>query len=61
MNMDDDERLEFVKLSENELNELAEACNRYPNISLTYKLLNYDSNVGYDDGDPIEVEVYLER
>ena len=35
MNMEDDQRAQFVTLSDEKMLEVANVCNRYPNLELT--------------------------
>lgn len=56
--MEDDERRELLQMSDSELLDIARFCNRFPNIDLTYEVLN-EENVG--SGDEIFLKVNLER
>mmetsp|Transcript_34325 Transcript_34325/g.31041 ORF Transcript_34325/g.31041 Transcript_34325/m.31041 type:complete len:140 (+) Transcript_34325:1579-1998(+) len=38
MNMEDDERIELVKMSEEQLTDVANVCNRYPSIEMEYAI-----------------------
>ena len=41
--MEDKDRTELLDLNENEMADVARFCNRYPNIELTYEVLDKDS------------------
>ena len=41
--MEDKDRSELLALNENEMADVARFCNRYPNIELTYEVLDKDS------------------
>lgn len=43
MDMDDDERIKLLKLSDNKLKDVARFCNSYPNIALEHEILDKDS------------------
>lgn len=38
--MEDEERNALLQLSESEMADVARFCNRYPNIELTYEILD---------------------
>ncbi|KAL0446212.1 UNVERIFIED_CONTAM: DExH-box ATP-dependent RNA helicase DExH12 [Sesamum latifolium] len=56
--MEDDERRELLQMSDSQLMDIARFCNRFPNIDLTYEVLDSD-NVGA--GEDVSVHVSLER
>ncbi|XP_030527383.2 DExH-box ATP-dependent RNA helicase DExH12-like [Rhodamnia argentea] len=58
LEMEDVERQELLQMSDSQLLDIARFCNRFPNIDLTYEVLNDDS-VGA--GDDITLQVTLER
>lgn len=58
MDLEDDERNELLQLPDNKMQDLARYCNRYPNIELTYKILDKDN---IKSGGPVTVTVDLER
>ncbi|XP_048127007.1 DExH-box ATP-dependent RNA helicase DExH12-like [Rhodamnia argentea] len=58
LEMEDMERQELLQMSDSQLLDIARFCNRFPNINLTYEVLNDDS-VGA--GDDITLQVTLER
>ena len=58
MELEDDDRDKLLGLNENEMADVARFCNRYPNIELDYNVLNKDKLYS---GDPVKVEVKLER
>ena len=43
MDMDDEERNVLLGLSENQMQDVARFCNRYPSIDLAYEVMNKDS------------------
>jgi pre-mRNA-splicing helicase BRR2 len=45
-------------MSDGQMEELAEACNRYPNIEVNYEVVNKDE---IETGDAVEMIVQLER
>lgn len=60
MNMEDEDRINLLKLGPKELNEVAEICNRYPFIDIKVNLVKKDIRVGKKE-DKIEFEINLER
>ncbi len=42
MDMEDEDRNTLLKLSDAQMQDVARFCNRYPNIELTYEVLNKD-------------------
>ena len=55
--MEENDRNNIVKVNELEMEEIANACNRYPNINLKYNIK--EKNIVM--GENVEVEVQLER
>ncbi len=47
MDMEDEDRNTLLNLSDVQMQDVARFCNRYPNIELTYEILNKDSIYGY--------------
>ncbi len=47
MDMEDEDRNTLLNLSDAQMQDVARFCNRYPNIELTYEILNKDSIYGY--------------
>ncbi|MCG8626876.1 MAG: hypothetical protein MJE68_33350 [Proteobacteria bacterium] len=43
MDMEDEERNVLLGLSENQMQDVARFCNRYPSIDLAYEVQNKDS------------------
>ena len=43
MDMEDEERTILLALSENQMQDVARFCNRYPSIDLAYEVQNKDS------------------
>ncbi|MCD7464095.1 DExH-box ATP-dependent RNA helicase DExH12 [Datura stramonium] len=56
--MEDDERRELLQMSDLQLLDIARFCNRFPNIDLTYDVLDSDN---VSAGDDVTVQVTLER
>lgn len=56
--MEDEERRELLQMSDSQLMDIARFCNRFPNIDLTYEVLDSD-NIGA--GEDVSVHVSLER
>ncbi len=57
MNMDDEIREKIVKVSSREMEKIAEACNRYPNVEMQFEL-DKDS---YQDGEFADLQVNIKR
>ena len=53
--MEDDSRVKLLRMTQPQLQEVAEVCNRYPSVSLTASLEDTEP------GEDIEVQVYLMR
>ena len=45
MDMEDDDRNSLLKFSDAQMADVAMFCNRYPNIDLSYQILNEDNIV----------------
>ena len=58
MEMEDAERNEMLQLSESEMADVARFCNRYPNIELTYEVVEREN---ISSGNAVNVVVTLER
>ncbi|XP_027343786.1 DExH-box ATP-dependent RNA helicase DExH12 [Abrus precatorius] len=58
LEMEDDERRELLGMSDSQLLDIARFCNRFPNIDLSYEVLDNDS---VRAGEDITVLVTLER
>ena len=58
MNMDDDLRQRILKINDKEMSQIAEVCNRYPNVEMTVQPEG-DATVG--DGEVKEVIVTIKR
>ncbi|VFQ99826.1 unnamed protein product [Cuscuta campestris] len=56
--MEDKERRELLQMSDSQLMDIARFCNRFPNVDLTYDVLD-DGNVRA--GDNVSLQVTLER
>uniref|UniRef100_A0A5B7AAE8 RNA helicase n=1 Tax=Davidia involucrata TaxID=16924 RepID=A0A5B7AAE8_DAVIN len=56
--MEDDERRELLQMPDSQLMDIARFCNRFPNIDLTYDVLDGE-NVGA--GEDVSLQVTLER
>ncbi|XP_019185003.1 PREDICTED: DExH-box ATP-dependent RNA helicase DExH12-like [Ipomoea nil] len=59
LEMEDDERRELLQMSDSQLMDIARFCNRFPNIDLTYEVVESE-NVSAG-GDDVSVQVTLER
>eukprot|EP01016_Furgasonia_blochmanni_P049228 TRINITY_DN744_c0_g1_i15.p1 TRINITY_DN744_c0_g1~~TRINITY_DN744_c0_g1_i15.p1 ORF type:complete len:788 (+),score=90.05 TRINITY_DN744_c0_g1_i15:1-2364(+) len=57
MQMEDEERIKLLNLSDDEIAEVAKACNRYPNLTVEHKIKNQIVT----EGDNVVVEVKLTR
>ncbi|CAL0310752.1 unnamed protein product [Lupinus luteus] len=58
LEMEDDERRDLLGMSDHQLLDIARFCNRFPNIDLSYEVLESDS---VRAGDDVTVLVTLER
>ncbi|KAK9891555.1 hypothetical protein WA026_015516 [Henosepilachna vigintioctopunctata] len=58
MELEDDDRAKLLQLSDAQTADVARFCNRYPNIELTYEVLNKDN---IHSGSSVHVAVQLER
>nr|POE81599.1 dexh-box atp-dependent rna helicase dexh12 [Quercus suber] len=56
--MEDDERRELLQMSDEQLLDIARFCNRFPNIDMTYEVLENDN---VRAGEDITLQVTLER
>lgn len=56
--MEDDERRELLQMSDSQLLDIARFCNRFPNIDITYEVLDSEN---LRAGDDITLQVMLER
>jgi len=58
MDMEDEDRNKLLNMSENKLASLAAVCNRYPNVSLEYEVVDADE---VSAGEQVQMVVKLER
>ncbi|XP_074640358.1 U5 small nuclear ribonucleoprotein 200 kDa helicase-like [Tubulanus polymorphus] len=58
MEMEDDDRNELLQLNDSQMADVARFCNRYPNIELTYEVMDKDS---VHSGSTVNVMVQLDR
>lgn len=58
MELEDDDRSKLLQLSDAEMADVARFCNRYPNIELSYEVVDKNS---LHSGSPVNVNVNLER
>lgn len=58
MELEDDDRSKLLQLSDSQMADVAKFCNRYPNIELTYEVLDKDR---IHSGSSVHVAVQLER
>ncbi|XP_010537248.1 PREDICTED: DExH-box ATP-dependent RNA helicase DExH12 [Tarenaya hassleriana] len=56
--MEDDERRELLQMSDSQLLDIARFCNRFPNIDLTYEVVDSE---GVTPGREVTLQVTLER
>ncbi|QHO44722.1 U5 small nuclear ribonucleoprotein kDa helicase [Arachis hypogaea] len=57
LEMDDDERRELLGMPDSQLFDIARFCNRFPNIDLSYEVIDSDVRAGED----VTIQVTLER
>ena len=55
---DDDDRNKLLQLNEIQMRDVAQFCNRYPNIEMSYEIIDKDQLYS---GSPVNVVVNLER
>ncbi|XKL59609.1 hypothetical protein PGB90_000625 [Kerria lacca] len=58
MELEDEDRIKLLQLTDAQMADVARFCNRYPNIELNFEILNKESII---PGAPINVVVNLER
>ncbi len=58
MEMEDEPRNSLLQLNEAQMADVARFCNRYPNIELTYEVIDKED---ISSGAPINIAVTLER
>lgn len=58
MELEDEDRSKLLQLSDSQMADVAKFCNRYPNIELTYEVLDKDQ---IHSGSSVHVAVQLER
>ncbi|RKP18260.1 Sec63-domain-containing protein, partial [Rozella allomycis CSF55] len=58
MDLDDEKRNEICQLSNNEMSQVAQVVNRYPNIDVHYRI---DDENDLISGFPVSISVHLER
>ncbi|KAE9585074.1 hypothetical protein Lal_00017983 [Lupinus albus] len=58
LEMEDDERRDLLGMSDHQLLDIARFCNRFPNIDLSYEVLESDN---VQAGDDVTIQVTLER
>ncbi|KAJ8921892.1 hypothetical protein NQ315_008525 [Exocentrus adspersus] len=58
MELEDDNRSKLLQLNDSQMADVARFCNRYPNIELTYEVLDKDQ---IHSGSSVHVAVQLER
>ncbi|KAG5559687.1 hypothetical protein RHGRI_009265 [Rhododendron griersonianum] len=56
--MEDDERRELLQMPDSQLMDIARSCNRFPNIDLTYDVVDGDN---VRAGEDVSLQVTLER
>ena len=58
MELEDDDRSKLLQLGDSQMADVAKFCNRYPNIEMTYEVLDKDR---IHSGSSVQVSVQLER
>lgn len=58
MELEDDDRSKLLQLSDAQMADVAKFCNRYPNIEMSYEVLEKDH---IRSGSSVHVAVQLER
>ncbi len=58
MELEDDDRIRLLQLTDSQMTDVARFCNRYPNIELSFEIQNKDRILS---GSSINVVVNLER
>lgn len=58
MELDDEDRIKLLQLSDAQMTDVARFCNRYPNIELSYEVQSKDR---ISSGSTVNVVVSLER
>lgn len=58
MELEDEDRSKLLNLNDIQMADVARFCNRYPNIELTYEVLDKDK---IHSGSSVHVAVQLER
>ncbi|CAK8540099.1 unnamed protein product [Lathyrus sativus] len=58
LEMEDDERRELLNMTDSQLLDIARFCNRFPNIDLSYEIVDNDN---VRAGDDVTLQVTLER
>lgn len=58
MELEDEDRSKLLQLTDTQMADVARFCNRYPNIELTYEVLDKDQ---IHSGSSVHVAVQLER
>merc|ERR1711902_65162 len=58
MELEDEERNKLLNMNDSQMADVARFCNRYPNIELTYDVLDKDD---LSSGQSVNIEVKLER
>ena len=58
VDMEDDERRELLQMDDSKLHDIARFCNRFPNIDMTYDVLDSED---IRPGDKVTLQIALER
>lgn len=58
MELEDEDRAKLLQLSDSQMADVARFCNRYPNIEMSYEVLDKDH---IHSGSSVHVAVQLER
>lgn len=58
MELEDDDRIRLLQLSDSQMGDVARFCNRYPNIEMSFEVLEKDR---INSGSTVNIVVQLER
>lgn len=58
MELEDDDRIKLLKLTDEQMADVARFCNRYPNIEMSFEVVDKDK---INSGQTVNVAVQLER
>lgn len=58
MELEDEDRVKLLQMTDSQMTDVANFCNRYPNIDINYEINNKDK---ITSGRPVNITVNLER